>query len=204
ATDFLRCVVQQILQQHERELTDVLGRDIAVLQKVHKPFVRLTYDEALTQLAQLQQEESDPVLKQQLDISWGMDFGSPHETALCRFFDRPLVVTHFPAQTKAFYMKQHPDDQKLSCSFDVLAPDGYGEIIGGGQREDDMHRLLESMKQHKLPQEQFQWYVDLRRYGSVKHAGFGLGLERLVAFVCGLAHVRETIAFPRTLERLTP
>lgn len=204
ATEFLSAVVQQIVQQHERELVQVLGRDLDILHRVSRPFVRLTYDEALAKLAQLRDKESDPQLKQQLQITWGMDFGSPHETALCHFFDRPIVVTHFPAQVKAFYMKKHPDDERLSCSFDILAPDGYGEIIGGGQREENIDLLLQSIKQHNLSEKQLQWYTDLRRYGSITHSGFGLGLERLLAFVCGLAHLREAIAFPRTLERLTP
>lgn len=204
AEDFLRSVVQGVRARHERELHEVLGRDLHVLDQIRKPFVRLTYDEAVAKIAQLRADAPDQQQKELLDLEWGSDFGAPHETALCQAFARPIVVTHFPAQCKAFYMKKHPDDERLSCSFDILAPDGYGEIIGGGQREDSLDRLRQEIQRHKLDPEPLQWYLDLRRYGSVPHAGFGLGLERLVAFVCGIHHLREAIPFPRTLERLTP
>ena len=204
AEDFLCHVVQHIRTKHENELQEVLGRDPQVLEQICKPFVRLTYDEAVAKIAELRAEASEGKQKEMLALEWGSDFGAPHETALCQALNRPIVVTHFPAQCKAFYMKKHSQNAQLSCSFDILAPDGYGEIIGGGQREESLERLQQEIQRHKLDPKSLQWYLDLRRYGSVPHAGFGLGLERLIAFVCGIHHLRETIPFPRTLERLTP
>ena len=204
AEDFLCAVVHRVQKEHEHQLRDVLGRDLQVLGKIRKPFVRMTYNEALEKIMQQRAAEKDPQQKELLGMEWGMDFGAPHETALCRAFDKPIIVTHFPAQCKAFYMKKDSTDNRLSFSFDILAPDGYGEIIGGGQREESLERLQHEIQRHQLDPEPLEWYLDLRRYGSVPHAGFGLGLERLLAFVCGLHHLRETIPFPRTLERLTP
>ena len=139
-----------------------------------------------------------------MDIEWGSDFGSPHETELTKRYDKPVIVHGFPSAIKAFYMKRDPDRPEVSRSMDVLAPEGYGEIIGGGQREDDLDVLQSAIESHDLPREAFEWFLDLRRYGSVPHAGFGLGLERTVAWVCGLHHVRETIPFARTIDRLGP
>ena len=133
-----------------------------------------------------------------------MDFGAPHETELTKRYDRPIVVHHFPSAIKAFYMKKDPASPKHALAMDVLAPEGYGEVIGGGQREDDLAKVEAGIAAHDLPREAFEWYLDLRRYGSVPHAGFGLGLERTVAWICGLHHVRETIPFARTLDRLKP
>ena len=139
-----------------------------------------------------------------MKITWGDDFGSAHETELTKQFDRPLMVHGYPAQVKAFYMKHDPANPKIARCVDVLAPEGYGEIIGGGQREDNLEVLEQSIADHQLPKAAFQWFLDLRRYGSVPHGGFGLGIERRVAWICGLHHVRETIPFARTLDRLEP
>jgi asparaginyl-tRNA synthetase len=149
-------------------------------------------------------ETTDPEQKRLLDIEWGTDFGSPHETELTKRFDRPIMVHRYPAEVKAFYMKRDPANPRVSLNVDVLAPEGYGEIIGGGQREDDLGTLEAAIEKHQLPRSAFTWFLDLRKYGSVPHAGFGLGLERTVAWVCGLHHVRETIPFARTLDRIYP
>ena len=185
-------VVGRVLETRQREL-HTLERDTTTLERVQSPFPRLSYDEAAA------------VLKEDgLPFEWGGDFGSPDETALANRFDRPVIVHRFPAAIKAFYMKPDPDRPDLSLSVDVLAPEGYGEIVGGGQRLDDYDLLSERIDSHNLPREAFEWYLDLRRYGSVPHGGFGMGLERVVAWVCGLEHVREAIPYPRMLYRLTP
>ena len=192
AEDFLAHVVQTVLANRRSELA-ALGRDTAPLERVGKPFPRITYAEALAILAQ-----------KGLPVAWGADLGGDEETALSSAFDRPLMVHRYPAEAKAFYMKADPADPRLALCVDVLAPEGYGEIIGGGQREDDPVVLEEKIRAHGLPPSVLDWYVDLRRYGSVPHAGFGMGIERCVAWVCGLHHVRETIPFPRMLERMVP
>lgn len=204
AEDFLCTLVQRVLEQHEKELVSVLERDVTVLRNVQKPFPRLCYDDAVKQIQEIAKEMTDPEQKALMHIEWGMDFGSPHETELTKRYDRPIIVHGFPAQIKAFYMKRDPKNSEASLSMDVLAPEGYGEIIGGGQREDDLATLEKAIAAHALPRHAFEWFLDLRRYGSVPHAGFGLGLERTVAWVCGLHHVRETIPFARTMDRLSP
>ncbi len=185
-------VVSRVLTQRRRELT-VLERDTTKLESVKAPFPRISYDDAVKRL----QEKGQA-------IEWGGDFGGSDETVLSSEFDRPVVVHRYPAGIKAFYMKPDPDRPELSLSVDVLAPEGYGEIIGGGQRIDDYDLLLARIKEHDLPQEAFEWFLDLRRYGSVPHGGFGMGIERLVTWICGLEHVRETIPYPRMLYRLYP
>jgi asparaginyl-tRNA synthetase len=204
AEDFLCAIVTEVLSNHEQELVEVLERNIEPLKKIQKPFIRLDYGDAVAMIKEIQASLEDGEEKQLLDIYWGMDFGSPHETALTKKFERPIVVTRFPAEVKAFYMKKDPDNPKVALCMDVLAPEGYGEIIGGGQREDNLELLLQEIKRHELNQADFEWFLDLRRYGSVPHAGFGLGIERTVAWLCGLHHVRETIPFARTLDRLYP
>jgi asparaginyl-tRNA synthetase len=181
-----------VLDRRRRELT-TLERDTAALERVQAPFPRLTYDEA----AALLREKGLP-------FEWGGDFGSPDETALSEAFDRPVVVTGYPSAIKAFYFKPHPERPEISLSVDVLAPEGYGEIIGGGQRLDDYELLVRRIEAHNLPRQEFEWYLDLRRYGSVPHGGFGMGIERVVSWICGLEHLREAIPFPRMLNRLTP
>lgn len=204
AEDFLVEIVGRVLEKHRQELVDVLERDVSVLENVQKPFPRVHYDEAIEILGKLRDEATDPEQKRLLDLEWGSDFGAPHETELTQRYDRPIIVHRFPAAVKAFYMKKDPDSPKHALAMDVLAPEGYGEIVGGGQREDDLAKLEAMIAEHQLPPDAFDWYVDLRRYGSVPHAGFGLGLERTVAWICGLHHVRETIPFARTLDRMKP
>lgn len=204
AEDFLCHIISQVLSLHERELIEVLERDIEPLKKIRKPFVRMSYDQAVEIIKEIQATTEDPEQKQLLDIHWGMDFGSPHETALTKKYDNPIVVSGFPAAVKAFYMKKDPKNPKVALCMDILAPEGYGEIVGGGQREDSLELLLAEIKRHELNLSDFEWYLDLRRYGAVPHAGFGLGIERTVAWLCGLHHVRETIPFARTLDRLYP
>jgi asparaginyl-tRNA synthetase len=185
-------VVARVLDRRRRELT-VLERDTSLLENVTAPFPRITYDEAVAKL----QAQGTP-------FAWGGDFGGPDETALAKMFDRPVMVHRYPAAIKAFYMKPDPDRPELALGVDVLAPEGYGEIIGGGERLADLDLLLARIKEHNLPQEAFEWYLDLRRYGTVPHGGFGMGIERAVAWICGLEHVRETIPYPRMLYRLYP
>ena len=185
-------VVERVLDRRAAEL-EVLERDTAPLERIRSPFPRITYDEAV-----------DVLKARGLPFEWGGDFGGPDETALAGHFDRPVAVQKFPAAIKAFYMKPDAERPELSLSVDVLAPEGYGEIVGGGARLDDYDLLLERIREHGLPQEAFEWYLDLRRYGSVPHAGFGMGIERVVAWLCGIEHIRETIPYPRMLYRLTP
>jgi asparaginyl-tRNA synthetase len=192
AEDLVVSVVGRVLDKRRRELT-VLERDISKLESVQKPFPRISYDEAVKTLQ-----------AKGLPIEWGGDFGGPDETALSEQYDRPLMVHRYPAAIKAFYMKPDPDRADLALGVDVLAPEGYGEIIGGGERLADLDLLLERIKEHNLPQEAFEWYLDLRRYGTVPHGGFGMGIERVVAWICKLEHVRETIPYPRMLYRLYP
>jgi len=193
AEDFLVGIARRELQKHEHELRSVLERDVAALQNVQKPFPRITYTDAI-----------ESIQKTGHAIRWGDDLGGDEETILCKQFDRPVMVHRYPAEMKAFYFKKDPKDPKVALGVDVLAPEGYGEIIGGGQREDDYATLKAAIEQHKLPAEAFSWYLDLRKFGSVPHSGFGLGVERTVSWICGLHHVRETIPFPRMMERLTP
>ncbi len=204
AEDFLCQVVGRVLDKHEKDLSGPLERDLTHLKNVKKPFHRISYTDALARIGALRDAATDPELKEQLKITWGDDFGAPHETELTKQFDRPIMVHRYPAQVKAFYMKRDPDNAEVAKCVDVLAPEGYGEIIGGGQREDDLGVLEAAIAHHKLPMKAFEWFLDLRRYGTVPHAGFGLGIERTVAWICGLHHVRETIPFARTLDRLEP
>jgi asparaginyl-tRNA synthetase len=175
-----------------------------VLKTVNAPFPRISYDDAVKQIEAIRSEQTDEEQKKLLDIHWGMDFGSPHETELTKRYDKPIMVYGFPAAVKAFYMKKDPNRPEVAMGFDVLAPEGYGEIIGGGQREDNLELLEKEVERHQLDVSSLGWYFDLRKYGSVPHAGFGLGVERTVAWVCGLHHVRETIPFARTLDRIWP
>jgi asparaginyl-tRNA synthetase len=185
-------VVARVLDRRRRELA-LLERDTSSLERVQRPFPRISYDDAAARLQ-----------AKGLPFQWGTDFGSPDETALSEAFDRPLAVHGYPSAVKAFYMKPHPDRPDVSLSVDVLAPEGYGEIIGGGERIDDLELLLKRIAEHQLPREAFEWYLDLRRYGSVPHGGFGMGIERVVSWICGLEHLREAIPYPRMLYRLTP
>jgi asparaginyl-tRNA synthetase len=192
AEDLIVSVIARVLDQRRRELT-VLERDLSKLESVQKPFPRISYDEAVKTLQ-----------AKGLPIEWGGDFGGPDETALSEQYDRPLMVHRYPSAVKAFYMKPDPARPEVALGVDVLAPEGYGEIIGGGERLADLALLLKRIEEHKLPQEAFEWYLDLRRYGTVPHGGFGMGIERVVSWICKLDHLREAIPYPRMLYRLYP
>ena len=192
AEEMVIYVVGRVLENRREELK-VLERDVSKLEAVQSPFPRMSYDAAVRNL----QEHGS-------EIQWGSDFGGADETILTQQFDRPIMVDRFPTAIKAFYMAPDPVRPEVALGVDVLAPEGYGEIIGGGQRIHDPELLLRRIEEHHLPKEAFDWYIDLRKYGTVPHGGFGMGIERCVAWVCGLEHVRETIAFPRMLYRLTP
>ncbi len=199
--EFVEYLVQGILTRCQSEL-EILERDLSQLEKIRAPFPRVSYDEALQILK-----------KKGVELPWGEDFGAPHETALGEHFEKPVFVHHMPSQIKAFYFKQSDEvdgpgvrgkNGKYALGCDLIAPDGYGEIIGGGQREEDVETLLARLAEHKLDPKDYYWYLDLRRYGSVPHSGFGLGIERMVAWVTGVGHVRETIPFPRMMNTLKP
>jgi asparaginyl-tRNA synthetase len=189
---FVEAIVARVIEERRPELA-ILGRDIAALERARAPFPRISYDEATRRLKE-----------KGLPFEWGTDFGGTDETVLTEGFDRPFFVHRFPAAIKAFYMKRDPADGRLSLSCDLLAPEGYGEIVGGGEREDDYDTLVERIREHQLPMEAFEWYLDLRRYGSVPHSGFGMGIERVLTWICGVEHLREAIPFPRLLNRLRP
>ena len=192
AEDMICFVVRRVLDTRREELT-AIERDPAILEKIQKPFPRICYTDAIEVLK-----------KSGHEINWGDDIGGDEETTISNQYDRPVFLHHFPADLKAFYMKRDPNDPKLALGFDLLAPEGKGEVIGGGQREDDYDTLVARIQEHGLKVEDFEWFLDLRKYGTVPHAGFGLGLERTVAWLCGLPHVRETIPFPRMISRLKP
>jgi asparaginyl-tRNA synthetase len=192
AEDLLVDIVARVLDKRQHELR-VLERDTSKLESVKKPFPRVSYDDAVKTLQ-----------SKGLPIEWGGDFGGPDETALSDAYDRPVMVHRYPAAVKAFYMKPDPERPDVALGVDVLAPEGYGEIIGGGERLADLDLLLARIKEHNLPQEAFEWYLDLRRYGSVPHGGFGMGIERAVSWICKLDHLREAIPYPRMLYRLYP
>ena len=184
-------VVKKLLENYEPELRDV-GRDPETLACIEPPFPRITYTEAVGILQ-----------AKGIDISWGEDL-EPHETEIASEYSKPVFVTHYPTKIKAFYMQPDPNNPEVVLGADLLAPEGYGEIIGGGERIYDYSLLLERIKEHKLPPEDYQWYLDLRKYGSTPHSGFGMGIERVVAWLCKLEHVRETSPFPRMITRLRP
>ncbi|MFO7840893.1 MAG: asparagine--tRNA ligase [Fidelibacterota bacterium] len=192
AEEFVEYLVQRALKNCRRELA-ILERDTAKLESIRRPFPRISYDEAL-----------DILHKKGFDIEWGGDFGAPHETAISEEFEQPVMIWRWPSATKAFYMKRDPADERYVLGVDMLAPEGYGEIIGGSQREEDINVLLRRIEEEQLPREDFEWFLDIRRYGSVPHSGFGLGLERTIGWVCGTRHIRECIPWPRTMIRLKP
>jgi asparaginyl-tRNA synthetase len=192
AEGLVTTVIARVLDARRRELK-ALERDTSTLEQITKPFARVTYDDAVRILQ-----------AKGLPFEWGGDFGSPDETALSEHFAGPVCVTGYPTAIKAFYFKPQDGRPEVSLSVDVLAPEGYGEIIGGGQRIDDLDLLLTRLEEHHLPKEAYEWYLDLRRFGSVPHAGFGMGIERVVAWICGLEHLREAIPYPRMLYRLYP
>ncbi len=195
---FLSYIASRVLEERAEELK-VLERDIAKLEGIVPPFPRLHYDDAVKLLQEGHEKGS-----METKFEWGGDFGAPDETFLSGHYDKPLMVHHYPAAVKAFYMARDPERPELALGVDVLAPEGYGEVIGGGERATSLEFLIEQIAVHKLPQEAFEWYLDLRRYGSVPHAGFGMGIERCTAWMCGIEHIRETIPFPRMLYRIRP
>jgi asparaginyl-tRNA synthetase len=225
AEDMVSFIVERVLEKHEKDL-EAIGRNVEALKAVKKPFPRISHKEAVDRInSAIQSGTADPrpagteraahaegteeaeaaeAKHAPRPAKHDDDFGAEDETILSRMFDRPVMVHRYPYQVKAFYMKRDPEDAMRALCVDVLAPEGYGEIIGGGQREDDLETLLSRIDEHHLPREAFKWFTDLRRYGTVPHAGFGLGIERTVAWICGLHHVRETIPFPRMMERLSP
>jgi asparaginyl-tRNA synthetase len=192
AENFVTEVVKSVLKYRRKEL-EKLGRDIAKLEKIDVPFPRISYEQA-----------AEILQKKGVDFTYGNDFGANDETIISENYDKPVLVHHYPADIKAFYMKRDPENDKLALAMDMLAPEGYGEIIGGSQREDDYDTLLKRIKEHNLPLDDFQWYLELRKYGSVPHSGFGLGIERTVAWICGIRHLREAIPFPRLMQRIYP
>ena len=202
---YVSYIVQTTLRERADELA-ALERDTAALKQVVPPFPRIRYDQAVEMINEAAARgvtvpPNDELLPR---IEWGEDFGSPHETFVASQFEKPVFVTHYPSQAKAFYMEPEPARPEACLSADLLAPEGYGEIIGGSERMSDPELLMDAIRSHKLPEEAYAWYVDLRRYGSVPHSGFGLGVERTVAWLCGLDHIRETVPFPRVLNRLYP
>jgi asparaginyl-tRNA synthetase len=192
AEEFLETIVQDVLRDCRPDL-QLLERDLTKLEAIKRPFPRISYTEAVKAM----NAAGHP-------FEWGGDLGAPDEEVVTRGYDKPVLVHRFPAQVKAFYMKRDPQDDQLALCVDVLAPEGYGEIIGGSQRADDLQYLEDQIAKHNLPKEAFEWYLDLRRYGSVPHGGFGLGVERTVAWITGNHHIRECIPFPRMLYKIYP
>ena len=196
-------IVKSVLRDCEPELRS-LGRDTAKLENMGHPFPRISYDEAARILKELADAEIDPERKALLNFEWGMDFGAPHETALTNRFESPVFVFGYPTAVKAFYMEPWPGRPEVCKSVDLLAPEGYGEICGGSERISDHDLLLKRIREQNLPEDAFKWYLELRKYGSVPHSCFGMGVERVVAWLCGIEHVREAIPFPRTIKRVYP
>jgi asparaginyl-tRNA synthetase len=198
AEQFITFIVTRCLEKRRPEL-ETIGRDVSKLEKIATPFPRISYDDAVKML---QEGHAKGLVENKFE--YGGDFGSPDETYISSQFDRPVMIHRYPAAVKAFYMEPDPERPDLALCVDVLAPEGYGEIIGGSQRMASYELLLKRIHEHELPEEAFKWYLDLRKFGGVPHAGFGMGIERAVAWICGLEHVRETIPFPRMLHRLYP
>ncbi len=201
--EFVSHLVQTVLEKHRPEL-EMIGRDTTLLEKVTPPFPRISYDEAIERLQTLVEQVDDPEQKNLLKIEWGTDFGSPHETAIAEMFDKPVFVYNYPTACKAFYMQPVDGRPEVCRSVDLLAPEGYGEITGGSERIYDAELLKQRILEIGIDPENYQWYLDLREYGSVPHAGFGLGIERAVSWICGLPHIREAIPYARMLTHLAP
>src|SRR3954468_2786673 len=198
AENFISFIVERVLKNRRAEL-ETIGRDIAKLEKVVAPFPRVSYDDAVKML-----QEGHAKGQLENKFEWGGDFGSPDETYISSQFDKPVMIHRYPAAIKAFYMEPDPNNPKVALCVDVLAPEGYGEIIGGSQRMGSYEALRKRIREHGLPEEAFKWYLDLRKFGGVPHGGFGMGIERVVGWICGLEHVRETIPFPRMLHKIYP
>lgn len=200
---FVSAIVQAVLKENRMEL-EIIGRDVSHLENIHAPFPRISYDEAVERLIKLRDETDDPEQKELLAIEWGQDFGSPHETALAEMFAHPVFVYNYPTACKAFYMQPVEGRPEVCRSVDLLAPEGYGEVTGGSERIHDLALLEEKVREVGIDPANYNWYLDLRRWGSVPHSGFGLGIERTVAWICGLPHIRETIPYARMLTHLEP
>ncbi|HNS61822.1 MAG TPA: asparagine--tRNA ligase, partial [Anaerolineales bacterium] len=196
-------IAQRVMRDCMAELK-FLNRDISKLENIQAPFPRMSYDDAANYLLDLYEKETDPERKELLKFEWGMDFGAPHETELTKLHDKPLFVYGYPSAVKAFYMEPWPGRPEVCKSVDLLAPEGYGEICGGSERMSSHDALLARIHKEGLPEEAFKWYLELRKYGSVPHSGFGMGVERVVAWLCGIEHIREAIPFPRTIKRVYP
>ncbi len=196
-------IIQRVLRDRMPELKS-LGRDISKLERIVGPFPRISYDDAAKMIEELREKETDPEKKELLAFEWGMDFGAPHETAITSQFETPVFVYGYPSAVKAFYMEPWPGRPEVCKSVDLLAPEGYGEICGGSERMSDPDKLLARIRKEKLPEDAFKWYLELRKYGSVPHSGFGMGTERVTSWICGIEHIREAIAFPRTIKRVYP
>jgi asparaginyl-tRNA synthetase len=200
---FVSYIVQRVLTERGAELQS-LERDLNRLNIITPPFTRISYDEAAKILQESWASEKDPEKKELLKFEWGMDFGAPHETVLTALYENPVFVYGYPTAVKAFYMEPWQGRPEICKSVDLLAPEGYGEIIGGSERMSNYSLLVERIHEHNLPEESFKWYLDLRRFGSVPHSGFGMGVERTVAWICGIEHIREAIPYPRTIKRVYP
>ena len=196
-------IIQRVLRDRKPELLS-LGRDLAKLESIQTPFPRISYDDAAKMINELREKETGPEKKELLKFDWGIDFGAPHETAITSQFDTPVFVYGYPSAVKAFYMEPWPGRPEVCKSVDLLAPEGYGEICGGSERISDHDLLLKRIHDQGLPEEAFKWYLELRKYGSVPHSGFGMGTERVTSWICSIEHVREAIAFPRTIKRVYP
>ncbi len=196
-------IIQRVLRDRLPELKS-LGRDISKLETIKPPFPRMSYDDAAKYLIELYEKETDPEKKELLKFEWGMDFGAPHEVELTKLHDKPLFVYGYPSAVKAFYMEPWPGRPEVCKSVDLLAPEGYGEICGGSERMSDHDALLARIRKEGLPESAFKWYLELRKFGSVPHSGFGMGVERVTAWMCGIEHIREAIPFPRTIKRVYP
>jgi len=196
-------IIQRVLRDRKPELLS-LGRDLAKLESIQTPFPRISYDDAAKMINELREKETGPEKKELLKFDWGIDFGAPHETAITSQFAQPVFVYGYPSAVKAFYMEPWPGRPEVCKSVDLLAPEGYGEICGGSERISDHDLLLKRIHDQGLPEEAFKWYLELRKYGSVPHSGFGMGTERVTSWICGIEHVREAIAFPRTIKRVYP
>jgi asparaginyl-tRNA synthetase len=196
-------IAQRVLRDRKPELLS-LGRDLSKLESITPPFPRMSYDDAAKYLIDLYEKETDPEKKELLKFEWGMDFGAPHEAEITKLYDKPVFVYGYPSAVKAFYMEPWPGRPEVCKSVDLLAPEGYGEICGGSERVSDYNALLARIHKEGLPEEAFKWYLELRKFGSVPHSGFGMGTERVTAWMCGIEHIREAIAFPRTIKRVYP
>jgi len=204
AENIIYFIIKNIIKENKKELVTFLKRDISILKNIVLPFPQITYTKVVKYIKYIRKNMKDLEIKGMLKLQWGMDLGAPHENEISKRFKKPIIVLDFPFEIKAFYMKRSVHNTNLASCMDILAPEGYGEIIGGGQREEILHNIILEIEKKNISKENLDWFVDLRRYGSVPHSGFGLGIERILMWICGVSHVRETIPFPRTMDRIYP